>query len=522
MRRALIALCSIVLAGGAGAAPAANRQLSDLARAERVATGGRAWDKAAGVVFEGTVTEGGVPEPLVETMDLRSGRYRITRGSGVSRSWSGYDSLGWVAGNGIVNSIDLPGLMADARTQAFIDRGGWRANGGYRITRSEIGADSAVVHYLPAGASEVTVSFNPKTHRVSRTVIETEDGPVTTTFEDWRRVGQVWFAFRRIQTDILGEVTTVAIEHARLLDSVPADSLARPERSPHGRLLSGIPARVPFEYVGSHIRVPVRINGFDANVIFDTGGANYVSTIVARRFGLEVTGGLNLSGVGESSTTAGLALAKSITLDSAELRDEMIIIAPVPWTIAEGKESSSPIGSVGYEFLAEFRMTIDYPAKTITLTSYDSIQTSGPGATTIPFYTDGHSIHVEAEVEGHRGMFRLDTGDGNTVTLFPGFANEHQIVAEGERSANGGGIGGAVRASRLTLSRFRLGGTTFEDLPARLSQNKAGSFATRSLAGNLGGGLLRCFRVTFDYRARTVTFEADPERLRDCAVMPKR
>ena len=82
-------------------------------------------------------------------------------------------------------------------------------------------------------------------------------------------------------------------------------------------------------------------------------------------------------------------------------------------------------------------------------------------------------------------------------------------------------MGGGVKSSSLTLSEFRLGGATFHDLPARLSRNKAGAFASRSLAGNLGGGLLRCFRITLDYRARTATFEADPDRLSDCVGTKK-
>src|SRR5262249_11918317 len=160
---------------------------------------------------------------------------------------------------------------------AFVDRGGWRTPGEYRVTRFEVSADSAVVHYHPDDASEIAMWFDPKTHRMSRTVIDTEGGPVTTTFQDWRRVGPVWFAFRRVEASDVGEVTTIAIDRARLLSVVPPDSLARIRRSPHGRLVSGSAAQVPFEYLGSHIRVPVRINGVDAGVIFDTGAANYVA-----------------------------------------------------------------------------------------------------------------------------------------------------------------------------------------------------------------------------------------------------
>ena len=74
-----------------------------------------------------------------------------------------------------------------------------------------------------------------------------------------------------------------------------------------------------------------------------------------------------------------------------------------------------------------------------------------------------------------------------------------------------------MRARKVTLSHFKLAGADFRELPANLSQNRAGSFASRTLAGNIGGGVLRCYRITFDYPARFLTFQTAPEHLRDCA-----
>jgi hypothetical protein len=73
-------------------------------------------------------------------------------------------------------------------------------------------------------------------------------------------------------------------------------------------------------------------------------------------------------------------------------------------------------------------------------------------------------------------------------------------------------VGGRVSARRITLSRFKVAGVEFRNLPGWVSQTKAGSFASRTLAGNLGGGVLRCFRLTFDYEARTMDFESPPEQ----------
>jgi len=248
--------------------------------------------------------------------------------------------------------------------------------------------------------------------------------------------------------------------------------------------------------------------------VFDTGAANYFSPAWSEQFGLKVSGGLNLGGVGESSTTGGYAVAKKISLGSAELSDEVILVGPLPWDARPGKPE--PAGSVGFEFLAEFRTTIDYPAQMISFAEFGQPAPKDAG-TTVPFYSDGHSIYIDAEVDGHRGLFRLDTGDGGTVTLFAAFAKRNDLYqGTGEDVISGAGVGGKVRARKVTLSSFKLAGTDFHELTSNLSQNRAGTFASSTLAGSLGGGVLRCYSITFDYPARLLTFQAAPEQLRDC------
>ena len=102
-------------------------------------------------------------------------------------------------------------------------------------------------------------------------------------------------------------------------------------------------------------------------------------------------------------------------MGNAELRDEVVVVASTPWGARPGQQGAD--GSVGYEFLAEFRTTIDYPAETISFSQSEELPTSPGRRVTVPFYSDGHSIYVEAEVDSVRGLFRLDTGDGVTDSL---------------------------------------------------------------------------------------------------------
>lgn len=50
-----------------------------------------------------------------------------------------------------------------------------------------------------------------------------------------------------------------------------------------------------------------------------------------------------------------------------------------------------------------------------------------------------------------------------------------------------------------------LAGEDFSNVPLELSHTTKGAFASRSIAGNIGAALLSRFRITFDYKDRTVT-----------------
>lgn len=141
--------------------------------------------------------------------------------------------------------------------------------------------------------------------------------------------------------------------------------------------------------------------------------------------------------------------------------------------------------------------TIDYKAETMTFR--DKVPADQKGVR-IPFVSDGHAIAVTAKVDGKPAMVRFDTGDGGTVTLFPAFIQAAGIdTGNGPVKVGGSGAGGEAKARSGKIDEFSLAGVDFPDLPVQFSEMNRGAFASRHLAGNLGAGVIRCFRVTFDY-----------------------
>ena len=107
------------------------------------------------------------------------------------------------------------------------------------------------------------------------------------------------------------------------------------------------------------------------------------------------------------------------------------------------------------------------------------------------------------------GWFRLD--DGGALSVFRKSAdNYHLFQTGGLLRVSSGGVGGTLPTHDFLNQPLTLAGTTFTNVPVSVSDTRVGAFASRSIAGNLGAGILSRFRITFDYRAHTLTFLPNP------------
>lgn len=446
-----------------------------------------AW--ADGLVVFGTSQEGGAGNAYERIVDFASGHERTTALQGQSSSQSGFDGQLWNFVNGATNVIDLPPEAADRRAEMWIRQSAWRINGKPGEARRKIS--------LP-NASSVELTFDAKTHRVGSAVLAGDYGPVSIAFSDWRPVGKYLYPFRQERTGDTGERAIDIAQSVRWVANVDPRLLARPSALDVAHL-AGAAVTVPFETVGrskSHIQVAATVNGSPAEFIFDTGGANILTTDAAKRFSIASSGGMNVGGVGEGSEEVGFGLVDRVALGGASLDHQSFMVMPSFFPPENGKPSPLA-GLLGYEFLAHFVTTIDYRAQTITFRDHVP---AGQRGVRVPFVSDGHGMTVTALIDGKPGLVGIDTGDGGTLTLFPAYAAASGLgTGNGEAATSGAGVGGGVKATPGTLQHFTLAGVDFPNLAVQFSHNKSGAFASRHLAGNLGASVLRCFRITFDY-----------------------
>jgi hypothetical protein len=144
---------------------------------------------------------------------------------------------------------------------------------------------------------------------------------------------------------------------------------------------------------------------------------------------------------------------------------------------------------------------------------------SSGGGTRIPFEFDDRTPVIEGAIASIPTTFSIDTGSRSTLDLFAPFvaANNLESVLEPRFGAlTGWGVGGGVRSKVAPATTLRLGGLEIPGVVVAIDMQEKGAFADRYTGGNIGGGVLKRFTVTFDYANKLMILEpnadfAEPE-----------
>jgi hypothetical protein len=161
-------------------------------------------------------------------------------------------------------------------------------------------------------------------------------------------------------------------------------------------------------------------------------------------------------------------------------------------------------GMIGFEGFRRFVTQIDYSAGTMTLMLPNAFDPKHAG-TPIPFEMNGQIPQVKGSFEGIAGLFDIDTGARDEITLTGPFAKKEGLRAKhpkGVEAVDGWGVGGPARGYVTRGGELMLGDVKIPTTVASFSLQEKGSFSDASYAANVGGGILKRFIVTFDYEHR--------------------
>jgi Aspartyl protease len=274
---------------------------------------------------------------------------------------------------------------------------------------------------------------------------------------------------------------------------------------------------IPFDVANNNVYVRVSVErSAPLWFILDTGDKYaLVDVATAQSLGLELTDAAGVHGASGTRVPARRVPNARFSIVGFEGFSQPLFLA-LPLDELATATGHDVAGILGYDFLSQFVVEIDYVAHTITLHDTARFQYHGTGES-IPITFDAFEHPCASgtlTLEGRApidGAFVLDIGMSDAVTLHSPFVDrEHLLPPVSTRIARPGGhgVGGPVgttafgRIEALTLGHFTIGHPV-----VGYSQATDGPFASANAAGTIGADILRRFNVILDYGHSRVILE---------------
>ena len=518
MRKTLAFVALTALAAGtttatlALAAPDAAQILS----ANRAATGGDAWNGRATLKTDYDFSGVGLTGKTHSLSDLTAIRYVDSFEIGPLKGGNGFDGKqAWNKDpSGTVDVI----AGGDARALAVND-GYRRANlwwkpgyGGAKVAadgeKTKDGTRYDVLTVTPKGGKAFEAWFNAKTHLLSR-IVE-KQGSVTNiiTLSDYRGYDGVMLPHKAVSVAKDGKnKTTQTLTEAAFLPPQPATAYAMPKTKVADYKIAGgkHQTTIPFKLINNHIYAHAKVNGKGPfQFVFDTGGANLVGPPLAKTLGLEGKGDIQARGAGTNTMKASIASVKSLQVGDALIENQLFMVLPLN-TMGHIEGVPMP-GMVGFETFRRFVTRIDYGNKTITLIDPKHFDPKDAG-TPVKFVFNQRIPEIKGSFEGIPATWDIDTGSRAGLTLTRPFAEKHALKAKhpkGIETVDGWGIGGPSTGYVTRGKMLKMGDVEIPGIVTTLADQKHGAFAGADYSGNIGGGVLKRFIVTFDYHNKVM------------------
>ena len=484
----------------------------------KVASGGAAWDAVRTIHSKVRVETGGMTGTAESWDDVRTGRFVDTYQFGPMNGAEGFDGTKrWAQdGSGTVTLSDSgdarEGSANEAyrrslsywypdRRQATLEEGGERRDGERTFH---------AVRITPAGGRPFEMWIDTATFLIDRTIEQAAKEIRTTTFSDYREVGGLKLPFRLHVTN--GEARfdqVVVYESYEINPEVSAARFEVPQvRTDDFSIAGGATSTtIPFELINNHIYIDARVNDRTLRVMLDTGGVNILTPATAEAMGLKADGSFQARGTGEKTESFGLTRVQEVQVGGATVRDQMFYV--LPFRDLEKVEGVPLYGLLGFEVFKRFVVRIDYTGRQVTLTLPDAFKAPA-GATVVPFTFDEMTPQVEGKLDGIPGKFTIDTGSRASLSVSRPFAEKHRLSEKPGKKIEalaGWGVGGGGRGLVTRAGLLELGDVRVPAPVSSIALQQRGSLTDPYLAGNVGGGILRRFTVTFDYGRQKIYFE---------------
>jgi predicted aspartyl protease len=275
-----------------------------------------------------------------------------------------------------------------------------------------------------------------------------------------------------------------------------------------GSFAAGPVARISISTARDRVMVPVSLNGSNSfSFMLDTG---FSMTMVHP----ELAEPLKLRRVGEITVEGIAGEEKAPTYEGAVFKIGDATYEPrrVAALASDGNRRRRRDGILGSGVFRQFVVEIDLARKRLALYSPSDFTYDGKGEIVpLRFRRGGTTPIINATIEGTngapiRGEFEIDTGCDSGICLGHEFIEANHLLDDSQTRASAKfGVGGGTQTRNGHLPQLQMGLTKVEKPDTDFFLE--GSPVDRGLAGHIGMGVLKNFKVIFDYSRRQMVLE---------------
>lgn len=308
-----------------------------------------------------------------------------------------------------------------------------------------------------------------------------------------------------------------------LILSVPLQTNAQqPKKGISSRKSQKSAPKVRFAFGDSALEIPLDIdnniilmrvsvnNSKPLKFIFDTGASfSVINSQRAAELGLKPQGQAKGNGTGgkiQGSFTKGVSLG----VQGAEVSNQVIVSIPFP------KNTDFEFdGVIGYDFINQFVVEIDYQNKIMNLHNPRRFAYTGKGKI-IPLLLKGRKtplvstkIILEGRAAPIEARLEVDTGADNTFTINSPFVKKQGLLAAVSKTTQNkqNGAGGEQELLVGRVKAVQFGQVIINNPTVGLSLDTEGAGASEDNDGLVGGEIFRRFKVILDYSRKQMILE---------------
>ena len=267
---------------------------------------------------------------------------------------------------------------------------------------------------------------------------------------------------------------------------------------------------IPLEIENHLILMSVRVNNSQPlKFLFDTGASiSMLNRKRAAELGLKASGQASGEATGGRITTS-IVEGVSLSVTGAKVSNQLL--ATMDFPSVPGFEFD---GVIGYHFISQFVVEIDYQKKLMNLYSPRSYRNTGKGEV-IALDLNGRKtplVRTTISPEGRPAIelkLELDTGADGTVLINSPAVKKHDLLSSMPEAVRSKARGAGGEQARVVgpVKAIQLGSFVFGKPPVALSLDTQGGGALTENDGALGGELLRRFKLIIDYSRQRMILE---------------